>query len=205
MKNDDRVHRDEMNVLQKAHRFDQEALAWIYQTYHTTVYRYIYHHLSDAQTTQDLASEVFRRFLQALRDGGGPSRQLRAWLYRVAHNLIVDELRRRAHRDHASLDEAPAEMLGDPGRSPEELAGSAVTSARVREALLLLTPEQRQVIVLKFLEGLSNAEVAAITGKTISAIKALQHRGLGTLRQRLGAGRTVSIMAKGEQAEAFSA
>jgi RNA polymerase sigma-70 factor (ECF subfamily) len=134
---------------------------------------------------EDLASDVFRRFLQALRKGDGPTRQVSAWLYRVAHNLIVDELRRRKHRDHKSLDDTFGDTLRDKADSLEHVAGNTVAMERVRSALLKLTEDQRQIVVLRFLEGMSNAEVATITGKTVGAVKALQHRGLGALRAQL--------------------
>ncbi len=177
----------EAKLLKRAREFDQTALTQVYTRYHAAIYRYIYHHLGDVQTAQDLASDVFRRFLQALRNGGGPTRQLQAWLYRVAHNLIVDELRRRKHRDHKSLDDMPGDVLRDGAFSLDNLVGNAIAMERVRHALLALTDEQRQVVVLKFLEGMSNAETAEITGKTIGAVKALQHRALDALRAQLAA------------------
>jgi RNA polymerase sigma-70 factor (ECF subfamily) len=185
MKGTDHTKVDEANLLKRARKFDQEALTWIYQRYHDAIYRYIYHHLGNSQTAEDLASDVFRRFLQTLRNGSGPTRQLNAWLYRVAHNLIVDELRRRKHRNHESLDGPPGDTLRDDAVSLDDLAGNAIAIERVRRALLELTEEQRQIVVLKFLEGMSNAEVAEITGKTVGAVKALQHRGLDALRAQL--------------------
>ncbi len=185
MKDKSKKQASEAKLLKQARAFDQEALTQVYQSYHAAIYRYIYHHLGDAQTAQDLASDVFRRFLQALRNGGGPTRQLKAWLYRVAHNLIVDELRRRKHRDHRSLDDMPGDALRDGAFNLDNLVGDAIAMERVRHALLTLTEEQRQVVVLKFLEGMSNAEVAEITGKTIGAVKALQHRALDALRAQL--------------------
>lgn len=176
---------DEGNLLQRARRFDEAALTRIFHTYHDAIYRYLYHRLGEAQTAQDLASDVFRRFLQALRDGRGPTRHLRAWLYRVAHNLVVDELRRRTHRDHESLDGKLAETLRADQQSLDDLAWNALTSERVRHALQRLTEDQRQVVILKYLQGMTNAEVAHITGKTIGAVKALQHRGFDTLRAEL--------------------
>ena len=176
---------DDVKLLKQAREFDKEALSWIYQTYHQAIYRYIYHHLGHVQTAQDLTSDVFRRFLQALRNGGGPTQQLSAWLYRVAHNLYVDELRRRQHRNHEPLDEMTGDTLKDNDTNPDELVWTVTTKGEVREALLELTEEQRQVIVLKFMEGLTNNEVAEIMGKTVGAVKALQHRGLATLREQL--------------------
>jgi len=183
----DARHPDEDKLLERARKFDQEALTWIYTHYHDAIKRYCYHHLGHNQTAEDLTADVFRRFLQALRKGGGPTRQLSAWLYRVAHNLIVDELRRRQYRDHASLEEGILEdtLVDRNAEGPDALAGRSLRADHVREALLELTDEQRQVIILKFLEGLSNAEVAEITGKTVGAVKALQHRGLEALRDQM--------------------
>jgi RNA polymerase sigma-70 factor (ECF subfamily) len=185
MKGEAHTQTDEGKLLEQARAFDEQALTWIYQNYHAAIYRYIYHHLGEAQMAQDLTADVFRRFLQALRKGGGPTRQLSAWLYRVAHNLIVDQVRRRKHRNHVSLDDELGDTLKDDAESLDRLAASAIAAEHVRDALLALTEEQRQVIVLKFLEGMSNAEVAEITGKTIGAIKALQHRALDALRAQL--------------------
>jgi RNA polymerase sigma-70 factor (ECF subfamily) len=176
---------DEARLLRRARALDQDALAWVYQNYHSAIYRYVYHHLGVAQTAEDLTSEVFRRFLQALRNGGGPTRQLRAWLYRVAHNLIVDHVRRGKHRNHEPLDGTLGETLADSAEGPERLAARTIVMEHVRGAMLELTEEQRQVVILKFLEGMSNAEVSALTGKTVGAVKALQHRGLETLRAQL--------------------
>lgn len=176
---------DEAKLLKQARALDQNALTWVYQNYHSAIYRYIYHHLGEAQTAEDLTSDVFRRLLQALRNGGGPTRQLSAWLYRVAHNLIVDHVRRCKHRNHEPLDGALGDRLADSTEGPEHLAARSIVMEHVRGAMLELTEEQRQVVILKFLEGMSNAEVAAITGKTVGAVKALQHRGLETLRAQL--------------------
>jgi RNA polymerase sigma-70 factor (ECF subfamily) len=193
----------EAQLLKRAREFDQAALTEVYQSYHAAIYRYIYHHLGDAQTARDLASDVFRRFLQALRNGGGPTRQLRAWLYRVAHNLIVDELRRRKHRDHQSLDDAPGDAFKDRAFNLDNLVGNAIAMERVCCALLALTDEQRQVVVLKFLQGMNNAETAEITGKTIGAVKALQHRALEALRAQLVAPSPAVRLLSPEQALAW--
>jgi RNA polymerase sigma factor (sigma-70 family) len=127
----DKKQPDEAKLLKRAQKLDQEALTCIYQNYRDAIYRYVYHHLGNAQTAEDLTSDVFRRFLQALRNGGGPNRQLKAWLYRVAHNLIVDELRRRKHRNHKSLDETLDDTLRDDAVGLDRLVGDAIAE-RVR-------------------------------------------------------------------------
>ncbi len=151
-------------------------LGEIYDTYAPRLYRYIYHRLGDRALAEDLTSEVFARFLQARV---APD-NLAAVLYRVAHNLIVDYLRR--HQSAEPLDDDLPSEQGD----PHALAEVEMERVRLRRALARLTPEQQQAIVLKFLEGLSNEEIARVLDKPVSAVKSLQHRGLVTLRDLLG-------------------
>jgi RNA polymerase sigma-70 factor (ECF subfamily) len=185
-RNQNKDARDEADLLCRARALEEEALTQIYQQYHDDLYRYVYNRLGNTQLAQDLASEVFRRFLKALHGGKGPTRQVGSWLYRVAHNLIVDELRRRKYRNHQSLDEVLDETLSDAGQNLDEMVGHVIVRSRVGQALLELTADQREVLMLKFLEGKDNAQIAEILGKTVGAVKALQHRGLETLRQQLG-------------------
>ncbi|MFZ1396192.1 MAG: sigma-70 family RNA polymerase sigma factor, partial [Candidatus Promineifilaceae bacterium] len=102
-------------------------------------------------------------------------------LYRTAHNLVIDHYRRQAHRNHLPL----PEILPSGGDSPGQLAEQHLLGEQVITALQTLTPEQQQVLTLKFLEGFSNAEVADLMHKPIGAIKALQHRGLARLQNIL--------------------
>ncbi len=151
-------------------------LGEIYDAYAPKLYRYIYHRLGNQALAEDLTSEVFVRFLRARVTPDN----LAAFLYRMAHNLMVDHLRR--DQPHEPLDDQwPAER-GD----PQALAEVEMERVRLRRAVGRLTPEQQQVIVLKFLEGLSNEEIASVLDKPVSAVKALQHRGLTTLRELLG-------------------
>jgi RNA polymerase sigma-70 factor (ECF subfamily) len=137
--------------------------------------------VGSVQTAEDLTAVVFQHFLEALQTAAGPEHNLRAWLYRVAHNLIVDHYRRRQHRQHLPLKDTLI-MTGD---NPEQTADKALMAEQLREALGHLTPEQQQVISLKFLEGFSNVEVAAVMEKPVGAVKSLQHRGLATLQRLL--------------------
>lgn len=149
-----------------------QALSEIYDSNAPRIFRYVYHRLGDQALAEDLTSEVFLRFLHAR---AAPD-NVTAFLYRMAHNLIVDYVRR--HRASLPLDDSlPADYA-----DPLHLAEVEMERVRIRRALARLTTDQEQVIVLKFLEGLSNEEIAQILGKDIGAVKSLQHRGLAALR-----------------------
>ncbi len=150
-------------------------LGEIYDTQAPRIFRYIYHRLGNRPLAEDLTSEVFVRFL---RSGTTPD-NLIAFLYRIAHNLVVDFLRRNPNT--LSLDEATVADQADPSDSAE----LEQEKATLRRAVARLTPDQQQVIVLKFVEELSNDEIALVLGKSTGAVKAIQHRALETLRNLL--------------------
>src|SRR5688572_18145816 len=89
---------NEQDLLKLARKLDDSALSAIFDAYYEPLYRYIYRHVSVSNTAEDLVAEVFRRFLEELKNQRGPATYLKAWLYRVAHNLIVDEIRRDKNR-----------------------------------------------------------------------------------------------------------
>jgi len=168
-------------LLKKARLLDHDALVKIYDLYSDALFAYAFKHIGDLQTAEELVSETFFRFLGALERGGGPKEHLKAYLYRITHNLITDRFRRQP----------PPSLELDENRLPDEKPGpssvfvSRQDEERVRQALRLITPEQRQVIVLKFLEGWSAGEIAQTMNKTLGAVKALQHRGLAALQRIL--------------------
>jgi len=174
-------NQEQEHLLDDARAYDRRALTEIYDMYQQPLYRYIYRQVGNVEVARDLTADVFQRFLQALQKGRGPDKQLKAWLYRVAHNNVVDYYRRQQHRQHLPLDERVASN----GDNPAKLADSNIAAKRVREALKLLTPDQRQVITLKFLNGLANKEIAELLNKPIGAVKSLQHRGLAALQREL--------------------
>ena len=174
--------RDQLR-LQRARALDAAALAAIYDDYHPAIYRYLYRQLGDVEAARDLAAEVFHHLLKALHAGRGPDAHLSAWLYRTAHNLLVDHYRRQQNRRHLPLDE---ELAGDDTRPADEVE-RRLSATQLRSALRRLTPDQQQVVALKFLEGLSNEQVAQLLGKPIGAVKSLQHRALAMLHRHLSA------------------
>lgn len=161
--------------------FDRKSVVAIYDEYQPLIYGYIYRRTGEVEIARDLTTEVFHRFLKALYEGNEPTVSLRAWLYRVAHNLVIDYYRRREHRQHLVLDE----KLYASGDGLDQAVERTLLSERLRLAIAELTEDQQQVITLKFLEGLSNEEVAGMLGKTIGAVKSLQHRALASLQRQL--------------------
>ncbi len=167
-------------LLRMAHQFDQVALAELYDRYNNGIYYYALRLLGDPALAEDCAAETFSRLLRALHDGGGPTENLKAYLYRSAHNWITDYYRRTPPEP---LD--PEAELEEPDSDPTIQANQNLTQARVRAAIRLLTHEQRQVIVLRFIEGWDLEEIATSLQKPIGAVKALQHRAIAALQKML--------------------
>lgn len=153
----------------------------IYEQFSPMLYRYAYRLLGEVQLAEDCVADTFTRFLHTLQRGGGPKKELKAYLYRTAHNWIVDRYRRAA----PPVLELNPETVDESGEQPGDLLQAQEQQARLRAVLFELTPDQRQVVVLKYLENLSNREVAATVNKTVGAVKSLQHRALDNLRRLL--------------------
>lgn len=171
---------DEAALLARARQFNDDALAEIYDRFSPALYAYAMRLTGDPNTADECVAEVFSRFLTALRHGKGPGEHLKAYLYRMAHNWITD-LYRRA-RPEAELD---PELRANDVVEPHVQAALRMEQQMLRSALGLLTPDQRQVIALRYLEELDNAEIAAVVQKPVGAVKALQHRALAALRRIL--------------------
>ena len=169
------------SLLQKAQCLDPDALGQIFDNHYEQIYCYVQRRLGNADSAQNIASECFCRLLQAYQDGRGPNDGVLYWLYRVAHNLVVD-VYRQADRQPLPLYEV---VLSDKDPQPEEAVLQQQQQYRVRWALAQLTEDQQQVLSLKFFEGMDNEQVADIMHKSIGAVKSLQHRGLASLERFL--------------------
>jgi len=168
-------------LLQRARELDQQALAEIYDSYSTGLYGYALRLLGEPNLAEDCVAETFSRYLHAIHAGKGPKKQLKAYLYRIAHNWIVD-LYRRSPEQCLPLEEGT--KLSNAIRV-EDQVDRRILANQLRTALFQLTPDQRQVIMLVFIEGWRKAEVAAALGKPVGAVKSLQYRGLNSLRKIL--------------------
>ena len=168
-------------LLERAQRFDNEALGEIFDCYNAGIYRYALRLLGDSEVAQECMAETFSRFLNAVRRGAGPQDYLQAYLYRIAHNWITDYYRCKTP---PSLPLEPDLPCG-PADDPLKVLESSLEGETVRSALRLLTPDQRQVITLKYLEEWDNDEIAIALHKPVGAVKSLQHRAMETLRRLL--------------------
>ncbi len=170
---------NEIELLRLAKTFDQRALAQIYDTFSPELYRYAMRLLGDAALAEDCVADTFDRLLKAFADQKGPTEYLRAYMYKIAHNWITD-----FYRSKASLITFPLEDFHpDSNPSVDHLASEKIEQARIRKTLAQLTADQRQVIILKYYEGWDNAEIARAINKPIGAVKALQHRGIQSLKR----------------------
>ncbi len=172
---------EQQSLLERASRAEPAALAAVYDQYVERIYTYIYHRVGHAELAEDLTGQVFMQMLEAVRSRQGWKLSFSGWLYRIAHNLVIDYYRRRGRASFVDIDEAPpiASSEDDPSRSVQ----AGLDRDHLRTALSQLTEEQAQVITLRFLEDLSIAEVATAMQKTEGAIKALQYRAVLALRR----------------------
>lgn len=179
---------DEKNVRSQ-HKFNsgngtalnKHELTEIYDQHYPPIYRFIYRQVGDVEMSRELSSEVFHRMLKINQSADDQIQHVVPWLYSVARNLVIDHYRRQQYRNHLPLKE---ELLNS-SFDTVEVAEVRISTETLRNALQKLTPDQRQVIVLKFMEGLTNQEVAEALSKPVGAIKSLQHRALVALRHLL--------------------
>lgn len=162
----------------RAAQHDRAAFATLYRRYLEPVYGYCFYLLGDHHDAEDVTERTFLAAMAGLdrfRDTGAT---FRSWLFRIAHNQLANALRARArHRT------APLEAAGDPPAAddPAGLAEGADDARRLRRAISRLPDDRRQVVVLRFVDGLSAREVAAVLDRTPGAVRVLQHRALRDL------------------------
>lgn len=172
---------DEDRLLAQARRGDRKAIARIYDSFFEPVYRFIRWRVDDPAVAEDLTSEVFLKFLAALRGQQAPRDSLRGWLFRVARNVLHDHYRRATPVNQLDDDTSPltaeTDLEGD--------LQARLDVERVRRALAMLAPDQQEVLILRFGQMMSLQDTAESMGKSVSAIKSLQFRAVDTLRRLL--------------------
>jgi RNA polymerase sigma-70 factor (ECF subfamily) len=173
----------EDQLLEAAVAYDEAALGELYDRYEARIFSYIFRRTGEEVLAEDLTAQVFVKMLQAIRDRRAWHSSFSGWLYRIAHNVVIDHYRQRDRHTQIGLDEAP-DIVAEHD-NPALSAELRLTADKVRFAMRQLTDEQAEVLSLRFLEGYSIFEVAVMMNKTEGAIKALQYRAVATLRNLL--------------------
>jgi RNA polymerase sigma-70 factor (ECF subfamily) len=177
------VDTDIQVLVEQAQGGDREAFGAIYERLAPKVYGYLYHHTNGRpQLAEDLAEEVFVKVLEKLahyRDRGLP---FVSWVYRIAHNHLVDHFRTQPKHGVVSIEDCYNLAEGQAERTLDQ----TLTNTELTKALKRLTEDQRRVLVLRFLQGMNVLETALAIDKTEDAVKKLQARGLVALRRVLG-------------------
>jgi RNA polymerase sigma-70 factor (ECF subfamily) len=171
----------EWEIVRRAQSYEDDALQSLYEVYYPKVYNYAFLQLGDVQAAEDLSSDVMLKMVESIKSYRFKGLPFSAWVFRIARNRLIDLHRRRKRRGEVDLSESIAGTLA----SPQVMAERAIERGQIQVALKHLTDEQRQVIVLKFIEGFDNRSIGSIMGRSEGAIKSLQHRALGALRRIL--------------------
>src|SRR5215210_364866 len=150
---------DEYSWVEQARAGDPEAVGWLYERYFDRIYKYVYLKVGDATEAEDITEQVFLKMIEAIGSFQWQGSSFASWLYRIAHNQIVDNLRQRARRPQVPLEPVGYLLPADSG-DPHPHAEKSDFLSHLREAMSNLTDLQAQVIMLKFGAELTNAEAA---------------------------------------------
>ena len=173
----------EESELDELRRLDPQAVAQIHNRYFPELYRYVRYRSGDEIVAEDIAGETFTRLLEAIAAGQGPTTSLRGWLVGTASHLVNDHLRKMYAHPMEALSEE--QEFSTDGLNPHHQAELSEQREHLRDALAKLSPEQQQVIALRFGGGYSLEETASFMRKKTNAIKALQFRAFANLRRML--------------------
>lgn len=171
-------------ALSLASKGDGDAFGVLYERYVGRIYNYVYYRTGDPFDAEDLTARVFYRAMRHIGNYRNQGLPLSAWLYRIAHNLVANW-----HRDNSRRKEVPLEegiFTSRNGNHPEYELLESEEQERLMWVIRSLSPERQQLIILKFVEHLSNAEIGQIMDRTEGAIKSLYHRTLISLRDQYG-------------------
>ena len=167
----------EEEVLENARRLEESALSTLVKKSYPFVFRYFYYRSVTREDAEDLTSEVFVRVVNSIK---GQKGYFPAWLISIARNLLTDYYRKRGRSRETSLEE-----IKEPSSDSDENEKDTLHPDDIRKMLDMITEEQKEVIILRFIEGNTNEEVAKVMNKSVGAIKALQFRALSALRDIL--------------------
>lgn len=172
-------HLSDASLIERA-RTDPEAFGILYERYVDRIYSYVYYRTGNHADAEDLTARTFYRAMQHIRRYQDRGLPFSAWLYRIAHNLVANWHRDRSKRQMVSLDELHSLTVGE---GPERAVENRERAEMLLRVIRSLPPERQELLILKFVEHLSNAEIGKIMGRSEGAIKSLYHRTLLSLRE----------------------
>ncbi|RME42852.1 MAG: sigma-70 family RNA polymerase sigma factor [Caldilineae bacterium] len=173
---------DEQSLIEEA-KHNPEAFGILYRRYVNQIYTYIYYRTGNRQDAEDLTARVFHKALDHIGNYKHKGHPFSAWLYRIAHNLVANW-----HRDRQKRKTVPIESLSGVGSkygNPYQNTAKNEATRILLEAISQLPPVRQQLLILKFIEGLSNAEIGRILNRSEGAIKSLYFRTLVSLKELL--------------------
>jgi RNA polymerase sigma-70 factor (ECF subfamily) len=177
------MHEESDSALIARAKEDPEAFGLLYERYVNNIYNYIYYRTGNHHDAEDLTARTFYQALKHISryvDRGAP---FSAWLYRIAHNLVANWHRDHSRRQIISLDELV--VMTTKRKGPAAMAEEHLEHDLLLQAVRRLPPERQQLLIFKFVEQMSNAEIGEVMGRTEGAIKSLYHRTLVVLRKEL--------------------
>jgi RNA polymerase sigma-70 factor (ECF subfamily) len=166
--------------VKAARQGDKLAFERLYDCYVESIYKYLFFRLGHVEEAEDLTSQVFLKAFKAISQYESRGAPFSSWLFRIAHNLVIDHYRKNNRYRIESLENEEWE-IEETRLEPEKHVLALADCLEVKDALLLLTAAQREVLVLRYLEGFKVAEIAQIVGKKEGAVRALLRRGLASL------------------------
>jgi RNA polymerase sigma-70 factor (ECF subfamily) len=174
---------DANHELESLKKLDIQGIGAVYDRYFPDVYRFVFYRLNDEQVAEDISSDVFVRLMEAVNKSIGPRTNLKGWLLSTASHAVADYLRLTYRRPTEALSDGFAD--GFAASLTDEVDRREKVDA-IRQAYTLLTPDQQNVLALRFGDGLSLDETAEVLQKNINAVKALQFRALQALQRNIG-------------------
>ena len=162
----------------RAAQADHAAFGTLYRRYLDRVYGYSFYLLGDHHDAEDATERTFLAALGAIDHFRDEGATFRSWLFRIAHNQLANALRARSRRRDESLDGVREPAAAD---DPARLASLADEARRLRESVASLSEDRRQVVILRFVDGLTSREIGEVLGRTEGAVRVLQHRALREL------------------------
>jgi RNA polymerase sigma-70 factor (ECF subfamily) len=168
-----------VNLVLKAISGDIEAFGELYTSHVTKIYRYVYYRVYSKELAEDITQEVFLKAWKSIGSCKGKEKTFSSWLYRITHNLIIDKLRKKQMQSSREA-ELPEDI-----RDTTDRMEISLEQRDLLKVIEILPSNQRQVIIMKFIEEMDNREIAESLGKSTGAVRILQMRALETLRKTL--------------------